>query len=174
MNWKAIKEVPLGEHGKNRGTCESCSLYIWSDGGYKIPNRKGHYCTILCVECELFGNGNCRWCGYVVGSSKKFCNETCRTQSNSTRFGNGTRLLNYLARYHPVLYKQLSAKSCENCFDPMTDKREGASFCTNRCKVAFHRKSGSNSISGNNRNTPQWNQQVGEAKSQSRLVGHVG
>ena len=172
MNWTALLEIPLGEHGKNRGTCESCSLYIWSEGGYKIPNRKGYFCTILCIECELFGNGNCRWCGYKVGSSKKFCNETCRTQSNSTKFGDGTRLLNYLARYHLALYRQLTARGCEECGDPITDKREDASFCTDRCKVAFHRKSGNNGNSVNNRNTPQWNQQVGEVKSQSRGFGH--
>ncbi len=172
MNRNVLKDIPLGQPGIPRGNCESCGLYIWSEGGYSIPKRKGHYCTILCVECELFGNGNCRWCGYTVGSSKKFCNETCRTQSNQTKFGDGTRLLNYLAHYHPALYRQLTAKGCENCGDPMTEKREGASFCTNRCKVAFHRKSGNGSTSGNKRNTAQWNQQVGAVKSKSRGFGH--
>ena len=171
MNWTALKEVPPGESGFPRGTCESCSLYIWSEGGYKIPNRKGYYCTILCVECELFGNGNCRWCGYTVGSSKNFCTETCRNQSNQTRFGDGTRLLNYLARHNPNLYRHLTAPTCQNCDDPLSDKRKGASFCTNRCKVAFHRKSGNNGKSGNNRNTAQWNQQVGAVKSRSRGFG---
>jgi len=172
MNWTALGDIPPGESGFPRGNCESCSLYIWSDGSYKIPDRKGLYCTILCIECGLFGNGNCRWCGFVVGSAKKFCNEMCRTQSNSTKFGNGTRLLNYLARYHPALYQTLTAKGCKSCGDPMTDKREGASFCTNRCKVAFHRKSGNNGKSVNKRNTPQWNQQVGTVKSKSRGFGH--
>ena len=172
MNWTALKEVPPGEHGFSRGICESCSLYIWSEGAYQIPKHAGYYCTVLCIECGLFGHSKCRWCGYKTGSSKKFCNETCRTQSNQTKFGDGTRLLNYLARYHPVLYRQLTAKGCQNCDDPLSDKRKGASFCTNRCKVAFHRKSGNNSISVINRNTAQWNQQVGAVKNQSRGLGH--
>ncbi len=174
MNWTALGDIPPGQPGFPRGNCESCGLYIWSDGSYKIPDRKGLYCTILCIECGLFGNGNCRWCGYKVGSSKKFCNEVCRNQSNQTKFGNGVRLLNYLARYHPALYQQLTAKGCENCFDPLTDKREGASFCTSRCKVAFHRKSGNNSISGNNRNTPQQNQTVTDHASKSAVLALVG
>ncbi len=140
MNFESLKEVPPGEHGKNRGTCESCSLYIWSEGGYRIPNRKGYFCTILCAECELFGNGNCRWCGTKLDSAKKWCNDNCRSQSNQTRFGDGTRLLNYLARYHPVLYRQLTAKGCEQCGDPLTDKREGASFCSNRCTLRSRRE----------------------------------
>ena len=57
MNWETLKEVPPGEHGLPRGNCESCNLYLWSEGGYKILNCKGYYCTVLCVEVELFGNG---------------------------------------------------------------------------------------------------------------------
>ena len=173
MNLEALKVVPPGEHGFPRGTCESCSLYIWSEGAYQIPKRGGYFCTILCVECELFGNGNCRWCGRKLDTAKKFCTDNCRTQSNSTKFGDGTRLLNYLARYHPATYRELSAKSCENCGDPMTDKREDASFCTSRCKVAFHRKSGNSGKSGNSRNTPQRNQQVTAVKSKSGVAALV-
>ncbi len=172
MNWTALLEVPPGQPGSPRGNCESCGLYIWSDGSYKIPDRKGHYCTISCIECELFGHGKCRWCGYKVGSAKKFCNETCRNQSNQAKFGDGTRLLNYLARHNPSFYRHLTASTCKNCDDPLSDKRKGASFCTNRCKVAFHRKSGTNGKSRNNRNTAQWNQRVEAVKSQSRGFGH--
>ena len=174
MNWSTLKEVPPGEHGFPRGTCESCSLYIWSEGGYKIPNRKGHYCTILCVECELFGNGNCRWCGYKLGSSKKFCNETCRIQSNQTKFGDGTRLLNYLARYHPATYRELTAKGCEECGDPMTGKREGSRFCNDRCRKRFSATSRTLTISGNNAETPQQNQSVTDHESKSGVLALVG
>ena len=173
MNLSALKEVPPGEYGFSRGTCESCGLSIWSKGAYKITGIKGYFCCVLCFECHLFGHGKCRWCGTKLDSAKKWCTDSCRNQSSSIKFGDGTRLLNYLARYHPALYRQLSAKSCENCGDPMTDKREDASFCTSRCKVAFHRKSGNSGKSGNSRNTPQRNQQVTAVKSKSGVAALV-
>ena len=171
MNWTALKEIPPGERGFPRGNCESCSLYIWSEGGYKVPNRKGYFCTILCIECELFGNGNCRWCGYKVGSSKKFCNETCRNQSNQTKFGDGTRLRNYLDRNHPALYRQLTAKGCEQCGDPITDKREGATFCSNRCTLRSRREAKKAALSVS---SAQKNQQVGAVKNQGGVLALVG
>jgi len=141
MNWTALKEVPPGQHGFPRGTCESCGLGIWSEGAYKITGIKGYFCTILCFECHLFGSGKCRWCGEKLGSgAQKFCSESHRKQSNETLFGNGTRLLNYLARHHPALYRQLTAKGCEQCGYPLTDKREGASFCSNRCTLRSRRE----------------------------------
>ena len=171
MNLEALKVVPPGEHGLPRGKCESCSLYIWSEGTYQIPKHGGYFCTILCIECELFGNGKCRWCGYGVGSSKKFCNETCRIQSNQTKFGDGTRLLNYLARYHPATYRELTAKGCENCGDPLTDKRQGASFCSNRCTLRSRRETRKAALSVS---SAQKNQQVGAVKNKSGVLALVG
>ena len=174
MNWTALREIPPGEHGKNRSTCESCSLYIWSEGGYKIPNRKGYFCTILCVECELFGNGNCRWCGEKLKKgAHKFCCESHRKQSNETKFGDGTRFLNYLARYHPATYRELTAKGCENCGDPLNGKREGSRFCNDRCRKRFSATSPTLAISGNNAETPQRNQSVTDHENKSGVAALV-
>ena len=167
MNWKALLEVPPGERGFPRGTCKSCSLYIWSEGAHQIPKLAGYFCTIVCIECELFGNGNCRWCGYKVGSSKKFCNETCRTQSNQTRFGDGTRLLNYLARYHPALFRQLTAKGCEHCGDPLNGRRDGSRFCNDRCRKRYLATSSTLEKSGINAETHQQNESVTDPESRS-------
>ena len=141
MNLETLKEVPPGEHGFPRGTCESCGLSIWSKGAYKITGIKGYFCCVLCFECHLFGHGKCRWCGTKLDSAKKWCTDSCRNQSSSIKFGDGTRLVNYLARYHPVLYRQLTTRGCESCGDPLTDKREGASFCSNRCTLRSRRES---------------------------------
>ena len=174
MKWTALKEVPPGEHGFSRGTCESCSLYIWSEGAYQIPKRRGYFCTVLCVECELFGNGNCRWCGRKLDTARKFCTDNCRTQSNQTKFGDGTRLLNYLARYHPATYRELTAKGCEECGDPLNGKRDGSRFCTDRCRKRYLATSSTFEKSGINAETPQRNQQVTDHESKSAVLVPVG
>ena len=171
MNFSALLEILPGEHGLSRGKCESCNLYLWSEGGYSIPKHGGLFCTILCVEVELFGNGKCRMCGTKLDSAKKWCNDGCRNQSNSTKFGNGVRLLNYLARYHPALYRQLTAKGCEQCGDPITDKREGASFCSNRCTLRSRREAEKAALSVS---SAQKNQQVGTVEKQSGVLALVG
>ncbi len=171
MNWKALKEVPSGEHGFPRGNCESCGLYLWSEGAYKITGIKGYSCCVLCFECHLFGNGKCRWCGTKLDSAKKWCTDSCRNQSSSIKFGDGTRLLNYLARYHPTLYKQLTAKGCGHCGDPLTGKRQGATFCSNRCTLRSRREARKAALSVS---SAQKNQQVGAVKSKSGVLAHVG
>ena len=157
VNWNAIREIPEGERGTPRGFCESCSSYIWSDGALKIPGVRGRFCSILCVEVQLFGPGRCRWCGEKLDSGgQKFCCESHRKQSNETRFGDGTRLLNYLAQRHPGLHRRLLSQGqavCLTCDDPLNSKRADARFCSDRCKKSYQRKSATSSKSGNSRDT---------------------
>lgn len=156
VDWSALREIPPGEYGQPRGYCEDCGLYIWSDGALKVPGIRGLLCSVLCFECTLFGFGRCRWCGEKLSGAGKFCSESHRKQSNETRFGDGTRLLNYLARRHPGLHRRLFGQgqaACLACGDPLNSKRADARFCSDRCKKAYQRKSATSSKSGNSRDT---------------------
>ncbi len=162
VDWKSIREIPQGERGTPRGFCESCSSYIWSDGALKIPGVRGRFCSVLCVECKLFGPGLCRWCGEKLdGGGQKFCCQAHGKKSNETKFGDGTRLLGLLARNHPGLHHRLTHRGdafCLGCGDPLGDKRSGAQFCSDKCKVRYWRKSENSAETGNNGNMPQQNQ----------------
>jgi len=156
VDWKELREIPPGSHGTPRGYCEGCGLYVWSEGGLKVPGVRGLFCSVLCFECELFGAGRCRWCGEKLKGVGKFCGDACRKKSEPVKFGDGTRLLNFLSRRHPSLYQRLigqNAGVCLNCSGPLAEKNEGAKFCSPGCKQRFWRKSGNSRKSGKNRNT---------------------
>ena len=162
VDWNAIREIPEGERGTPRGFCESCSLYIWSDGALKIPGVRGRFCSILCVECQLFGSGICRWCGEKLDSGgQKFCSQAHGKKSNETKFGDGTRLLGFLARNYPGLHHRLTHRGddfCLGCGDPLGDKRSGAKFCDDRCRKRYCGSSPTSPKSGFIAETPQQNQ----------------
>ncbi len=143
VDWEPIRVIPLGECGLPRGFCQSCALYIWAEGGYKIPSIKGIFCSIACVECELFGPGRCRWCSASLGSTaKKWCDDHCRRQSDRVRFGDGTRLLKLLSHRYPRLYEELVGKrghACLNCDHSLEGKPSDARFCSDRCRKKFQR-----------------------------------
>ncbi len=176
--WKALNEVPPGESGFPRGNCESCSLYIWSDGALKIPGVRGFYCSVLCLECSLFGSSKCRWCGERLGrGAQKFCCESHRKQSNETRFGDGTRLLNFLSAKHPKLYQRLVGQGdafCLTCNDSLDGKRDGARFCDDRCRKRYLATSSTLPRSGINAESPQQNQLVTDGVSQSGIPDRLG
>lgn len=156
VEWSALREIPPGEHGTPRGFCESCSLYIWSDGALKVAGIRGLFCCVLCFECELFGSGKCRWCGEKLKGAGKFCGDACRKKSEPVKFGDGTRLLNFISRWHPGLHRRLLGQgqaACLTCDDPLNSKRADARFCSDRCKKAYQRKSATSSKSGNSRDT---------------------
>lgn len=143
VDWSPLREVPKGTQGIPCGYCESCGLYVWSEGGYKIPGVRGIFCLIACVECELFGTGRCRWCSASLGSTaKKWCDDHCRRQSDRVRFGDGTRLLKFLSNRHPRLYEELVEKhghACLNCDHSLKGKPSDARFCSDRCRKKFQR-----------------------------------
>ncbi len=144
VDWSALRQELPGSEGIPRGYCESCRLFLWSDGGLKVPGLRGMYCCVLCLECELFGPGRCRWCSAPLESTaKKFCDGHCRKQSDRTRFGGGDRLLNFLSHQYPALYEQLIGKVghvCVNCLGPLDGKNAGARFCSTACKMRFRRR----------------------------------
>ncbi len=143
VDWAALRQELPGSEGIPRGCCESCRLHLWSDGGLKIPGLRGLYCSVLCLECELFGQNKCRWCAAPLGSSaRKFCDDHCRRQSDRVRFGDGTRLLKFLSHRHPRLYEELVGKrghACLNCDHSLEGKPSDARFCSDRCRKKFHR-----------------------------------
>ncbi len=160
VDWSALRQELPGQYGVPRGCCESCRLFLWSDGGLKVPGLRGVYCCVLCLECELFGPGRCRWCSAPLESTaKKHCDAHCRKQSDRTRFGGGDRLLNLLSHQYPALYEQLIGRrghACVNCNGPLDGKNAKARFCSTACKMRFRRKieqSRNYQKSGKKRNT---------------------
>ncbi len=143
IDWSALRQELPGQYGVPRGSCESCKIFLWSDGALRVPGLRGIYCSILCVECELFRSGRCRWCAAPLGSTaKKFCDAHCHRQSQLVRFGDGTRLLKFLSHRHPRLYEELVGKrghACLNCDHSLEEKPSDARFCSDRCRKKFHR-----------------------------------
>ena len=143
VDWSALRQELPGSEGIPRGYCEGCRLFLWSDGALKILGLRGLYCSVLCLECELFGQNKCHWCAAPLGSTaRKFCDDHCRRQSNRVKFGDGTRLLKFLSHEHPRLYKGLVGKrghACLNCDHSLEGKPSDARFCSDRCRKKFHR-----------------------------------
>jgi hypothetical protein len=98
----------------------------------------------LCVECELFCGGRCRWCAAPLGSSaRKFCDNHCGRQSDRVRFGDGSRLLRFLSHQHAALYEELIGRRghvCVTCLGPLGGKNAGARFCSTACKMRLRRR----------------------------------
>ena len=145
VDWEPLRVIPPGEPGLPRGFCESCALYIWVEGGYKIPGVRGLFCSVLCFECSLFGLGKCRWCGEKLEGAGKFCGDACRKKSEPAKFGDGARLLNFLSYARPGIYRRLTGENgtvCLGCRATLTDKRKDANFCSMQCKSSYHRQQG--------------------------------
>ena len=159
VNWEPLRVIPPGEPGLPCGFCESCALYIWVEGGYKIPGVRGIFCSIVCVESRLFGTAHCRQCGDTLSRStgQRFCSDVCRKKPLPKHFGDGTQLLAYLSHRHPSLYNRVmsgrSVGSCLNCNGRIEGKRNDSKYCSDACKVAYSRKSRTGEKAGNNRNS---------------------
>lgn len=126
------------------GSCQACGLPAWAtDNLYKIPNLQGRYCSIPCVECALFGPGRCRWCGKNLDgrADRRFCDESCARRSASARFGDGTRLRNYILRAFPSLCLGLAVRRCAHCSAPLAGKRCDSEYCDDRCRKRANRGS---------------------------------
>jgi hypothetical protein len=87
-----FRVVPPGAPGVPRGACESCGLYLWDDGGYKIPGLDGIYCSVLCIECAIAD---------ATGETKKIPGRV---------LGDGYRLQVYL-RFLPEMYHRQRLES---------------------------------------------------------------
>ncbi len=152
VDWGPLREMLPGRWGVPRGTCESCGLYLWSDGAYKIPGLAGRYCSIQCVEFELAQRSSCHWCfddsGEPAGTKRRYCNDACRKQAQSVPLGDGTRLLRFLERRHPSLYSKVienaqaavSVSTCLECRAPLNGKRVDSAFCSRVHLMRYRRR----------------------------------
>src|SRR5215469_17441485 len=75
--WPEMRQIPPE---KAEGSCESCGLSLKVFGAYELAPLRGRYCSVLCLECELFGRQRCNWCGSQTDSnhSRNFCGESCQ------------------------------------------------------------------------------------------------
>ena len=130
-----------------RSQCESCGIPLWHGVTYRVPSLHGRYCSITCVELELAAHSACHWCfaeGGPSGTKRRYCNDVCRKQASRNSFGNGARLLNFLQRVRPDLYRQIVSASesagdslCVGCGTPT----EGTRWCGDTCRKRNFRKS---------------------------------
>ncbi len=125
------------------GSCQTCGLSAVSLH-YKVPAIAGWFCSVLCVECSVFGPHRCRWCGTALDgkSDRRFCDESCARRSAAVRFGDGTRLLSYLARLFPSLCRKVlltDERRCAHCGAPLAGKRSDSEFCDDRCRKRANR-----------------------------------
>ncbi len=161
---------PPENAGQPRSSCGGCGRPIWSDGGYRMPGITGIYCAFDCIETRLFGQGRCRWCGAEMSNPYpkdgtvecRLCSTDCRANYRafvlgdcSARLGSGKRLLAYLQKRQPAIYRQLvagaggpTARYCHNPRCPngengrptsLAHLRADARYCGPTCKKAAQR-----------------------------------
>ena len=103
MNLEIFEVVAAGSEGHSRGTCESCGLHLWSEGGYHVPGLKGLFCSLLCIEC-----------GVAEKTGR-------RKQIPGAPIGSGARLLVYLKTVAPQLYakfaEQIAPSDKKRCLE---------------------------------------------------------
>lgn len=155
-NWQVLRaDRPAS------GECEGCGLPHWAQASaYRIPGVKGWFSSILCAEAVQFGSGRCRWCGEKLAgpAHQRFCDETCATNSARVPFGNGMRLLNWLAKHQPEAYCAMTHGEengkCRCCGGVLPgSKRSDSQFCDDRCRMRFKRKSGTMATTQSPRNS---------------------
>lgn len=158
---------PTGSNGSPHGSCAGCGRPIWS-GAYRVLGIAGVFCTVVCIEAVLFGVGRCRWCGAEMTNPYpkdgtvecRLCSQDCRANyrafvlgDRSARLGSGKRLLAYLQKRQPAVYRQLVAsgpiaRSCRNLRCPngengrpanLAHLRSGTLFCSPACKMQAQR-----------------------------------
>lgn len=126
-----------------KGSYESCGLPLYATSKLmRIPGLRGLFCSVLSTEHAIYEKG-CRWCG-VVTQSGRFCGESCRQKHYSNRFGEGRRLTAWLKRHVCHLPGDFGRRceTCRNCGGSLAGKRSDATFCSDRCKMAYRRLSG--------------------------------
>jgi hypothetical protein len=128
MNLEIFEVVPAGSEGHPRGTCESCGLHLWSEGGYHVPGLKGLFCSLLCIECGV---------AEKTGQRK---------QIPGAPIGSGARLLVYLKTVAPQLYAKFAEqiapsdkKRCLECCTSLEGMRADAQFCDRVHMVRYRR-----------------------------------
>ena len=165
-SFEMLRHIQAGSAGSPRGNCQGCGMFIWSQGGYRVPGLPGIHCSIKCIETVLFGQERCRWCGrktYKPHSSidSRLCSRDCSEKyyaqvmgDKTARLGSGKRFLLWLEENRPAVYRQLIGKGapesgyCQNPECPngkagqpgsLALMRAGARYCNAVCRRAAQR-----------------------------------
>lgn len=142
--------------------CSACGLHIEErDGAMKVPGLAGVYCSVECVETQLFGHDRCRWCGTPMDKpylsvASRLCSDDCATNyhervrgDRSAKLGTGVRLMRWLSEHQPKVFAMLAAgenskpgalRNCEVCEADISHLRERARFCSDGCRKRFRRQ----------------------------------
>lgn len=95
--------------------CDSCS---WLPVRYKVP-KLGSFCSMGCIETELFGTGRCRWCSAKIDRTyttvdSRLCTEECSQQyyahvkgDRTAALGTGKRFFLWLEANQPETYNAI-------------------------------------------------------------------
>ena len=87
-----LRVIPLGHQSEHHGSCATCGLHLWREGGYRLPGLKGLFCSLVCIECGI---------AEKTGQKKR---------SFGAPIGSGVRLLLYLKTAAPGIYAQTRAR----------------------------------------------------------------
>jgi hypothetical protein len=174
MQLPAFNPVPGGVFDKfvspmTDGSCEGCSVPMAVHGkGIKIPGLRGVFCSVECIEMELFGHGGCSWCGAEMtrpytSLDSRLCSDDCSRSykehvlgDRAAALGTGKRFVAWLQVNRPMLYRELTGgteassteRYCQNLACPngsdgwtanLAHLRAGTRFCTEACKKQARR-----------------------------------
>jgi hypothetical protein len=143
--------------------CAFCRT--WQPGRIQVPGGK-LYCSMGCIETELFGIGHCRWCGDEIEKpytsvESRLCSDDCSENywahvmgDRSASLGTGKRYLLWLQRNHPKEYRESAGIKpapegfCSNPYctrgesgqpASLSHLRAGTRFCSAACKMRLQR-----------------------------------
>lgn len=150
---------------REHGHCQGCGLPV-SERAYRVPKLAGIFCSIACIETDLFRLDRCRWCAERIsrpytGIESRLCSENCRKNyfahvfgDYTAELGKGKRLLLWLQRKQPALYREIAGSMalpegyCANPDCPngqngqpasLAHLRAGTLFCSDTCRVQANR-----------------------------------
>lgn len=85
------------------GTCKTCLNWGNVKGRYYVVGH-GLFCSMKCIESELFGEEHCRWCGKKMHNTytyveSRLCSEDCRVNYFARVWGNKSAALGTGVRF---------------------------------------------------------------------------
>jgi len=91
----------------------------WQQGTIQVPGGK-FYCSMVCIESDLFGQAHCRWCGEEIKKAytsieSRLCSDDCSESyrahvlgDRSASLGTGERYMLWLQKNHPREYREFA------------------------------------------------------------------
>lgn len=162
MSIEEIRTEQIDPIQKKDG-CALCKS--WSCGTIEVPGGK-LYCSMGCIETDLFGKEHCRWCGKEVEKAymsveSRLCSGDCSAKyrahvagDRTAALGTGKRYMLWLQRNHPKEYREAAGIKTTSegfCSNPyctrgesgqpasLSHLRAGTRFCSDACKKQLRR-----------------------------------